>query len=272
MQPDWSLDQGLPEAVDEAVKGGNLDIVQEFYESYGRRPEILGAIASAATENAQIEILDWAFDNDLQILNEYEFYDTATLASSIPVWETLVRHGYNFTKYHSEYLGDALSLAAFNGQIDIVRFLLENGQDPNEAWGYNDSQISVLPLDGMNEPSIQLLQLLLEYGLKSQETAAHIAAAELGNMEALRILVHHGANLEFVDAWWFNPAIVESDRQGTALYRAAYKGQVESVKYLLGKGASLQFKDRGGRSILQVAKEGGNKEVISMLEVALRGV
>lgn len=74
----------------------------------------------------------------------------------------------------------------------------------------------------------------------------HIAAAEIGNTEALKLLVEHGADLEEASGWWPNCGIIEVDKWGTALYRTAYKGQREPVTYLLDKVANIWFKDDKG--------------------------
>lgn len=93
-------------------------------------------------------------------------------------------------------MGDALSLAAYEGNNDIARFLLENGQDPNDSWaGYDDMEPSVAALAG-ERPSLTILHLLLQLGWNQKGSVAHIAAAEIGNMEALKLLVEHGADLE----------------------------------------------------------------------------
>ena len=87
-------------------------------------------------------------------------------------------------------------------------------------------------------------------------------------MEALKLLVEHGADLEEACGWWPNCCIIEVDKWGTALYCAAYKGQKEPVAYLLGKGANIWFKDGKGRSILWAAKQGGNEDVVELLKSA----
>ena len=43
------------------------------------------------------------------------------------------------------------------------------------------------------------------------------------------------------------------DDQGTALYEAAANGHFQVVDFLLEKGADPKFKDRRGRSVLDIA-------------------
>ncbi|PYI34289.1 ankyrin [Aspergillus indologenus CBS 114.80] len=244
-----SLAKHVQEKVETDISSGNLQAIQDLYQSTDaeKQPGLLAHIAARAAGKAQLDIFDWVFSEGFQVtpgsMND-EFYHQACYAQSLAVWKTLVKNGFDLNGHHSEVVGDALSLAAYYGDVEIVRFLLENGQDPNEAWGGYDD---------------------LEPGRRS---AAHIAAAELGNMEALELLVEHGADLEEASGWWTNCGIVEADRWGTALYRAAYKGQREPAVYLLGKGANVHVRDEKGRSILWAARQGGNEEVIELVKSA----
>ncbi|OJJ89072.1 ankyrin repeat domain-containing protein [Aspergillus glaucus CBS 516.65] len=239
--------------LDADITHGNLQGIKDFYKSADpeKQTSLLADIASRAAAKAQVDILDWVFSGGFQVppdsLNG-EFYHQACLAQSLAVWKTLVKNGFNLNRHHSELFGDALSLEAYSGNVEIICFLLENGQDPNDAWGsYDDLELGVAAL---------------------KRSATHIAAAELGNMEALKLLVKHGADLEEASGWWPNYGIIEADKWGTALYRAAYKDQREPVAYLLDKDTNIWFKDDKGQSILWAAKQGGDEEVIELLKSA----
>ncbi|CAK40758.1 hypothetical protein CBS115989_9903 [Aspergillus niger] len=247
-----TLESQIQQSLEADIANGKLSAVRELYQltDPDGQPSLLEQIAALAAKHIQLDIIDWVFTEGFQVpletLND-EFYFQVCAAGSLGLWKRVVKNGFNLNGHRSEYIGDALSLAAYEGNIDIVRFLLENGQDPNDSWaGYDDM-----------EPSVAAV--------------AHIAAAEMGNMEALKLLVEHGADLEEARGWWFNCG-VEGDVWGTALYRAAFKGQRDSVAYLLDKGASTRFKDEKGRSIMWAARQGDNKEVISLLlDVGLEG-
>ncbi|QPG95292.1 hypothetical protein C2857_000022 [Epichloe festucae Fl1] len=268
-----STDTSLREQLDTAIKENHLQTVKDLYHSASqdKQGDILRDIAEGAAQHANVQLLDWVLNEGFEIpadsLNN-EFYHQVCYAHSIPVWQTLVKHGFSLNNHHSEFIGDALSFEAYNGNVDILRFLLENGQDPNDTWGCNDWEPGVCALLG-KKPSLEILRLLLQHGWTQKESGTHIAAAELGNMEALQLLVENGADLESTEAWWANPAVIEgSDVWGTALYRAALKGQKESVSYLLQKGASVRFKDKQGRSVLWAARQGGNQAVVKLVKAA----
>lgn len=118
---------------------------------------------------------------------------------------------------------------------------------PMIHWGglYDDLELGVATLVG-EKLSLEILHLMLQYGWNQKRSVMHIAAAEIGNTEALKLLVEHGADLEEASGWWPNCGIIEVDKWGTALYRTAYKGQREPVTYLLDKVANIWFKDDKG--------------------------
>jgi len=62
-----------------------------------------------------------------------EFYHQPCLVQFLAVSKTLVKNGFNLSRYHSELFGDALSLEAYCGNVEVINFLLENGQDPNDV-------------------------------------------------------------------------------------------------------------------------------------------
>lgn len=122
------------------ITNGNLQGIKDFYKSADREKQssLLADIAARAAAKAQVDILDWVFSEGFQVppdsLND-EFYHQACLAQSLAVWKTLVKNGFNLNGHHSDFFSDALSLEAYCGNVEIICFLLENGQDPNDAWG-----------------------------------------------------------------------------------------------------------------------------------------
>src|SRR5262249_48781372 len=100
---------------------------------------------------------------------------------------------------NSESRHRALALAAQHGNADIVRLLLDAGEDPNR---YN--------LEGNHAHSTPLHQ-----------------AALAGHEAVVRLLVERGARLDIKDTIY----------QSTPLGWAVYAGQTEIEKYLRTHGA-----------------------------------
>ena len=92
----------------------------------------------------------------------------------------------------------ALALAAQHGHVDIVRLLLETGEDPNR---YNPE------------------------GNHGHSTPLHQAALA-GHLNVVRVLVERGARLDIKDTVW----------EGTPLGWAEYGGRTEVADYLRTQG------------------------------------
>ncbi|KAH9909845.1 ankyrin repeat-containing protein [Xylariomycetidae sp. FL2044] len=261
-----------PQGLHEAIQAGDTEAVKNFYmtsETNGQ-PALLASVACRAARMQQPQILEWCFDVGLTLpqdtLND-ELYEQACLSRSPAVFAVLLKHGLDYNTHHSEFFGDGLSLAAYHGDVTLARFLLENGADPNQAWGYQEYEAGVWVIVGPN-PSPEILRLMLSHGWTQKDSSAHIAAAETGDLATLKLLLEAspGPDIEASEAWWPTPSENDDDKWGTALYRAALKGKTEVVAYLLEKGADPEFRDKMGRSCAWAAKEGGSESVLRMLE------
>ena len=98
----------------------------------------------------------------------------------------------------------ALTKAAYEGQTDLVKNILDKGADPNERGGCAFGWPSVTPLS---------------------------CAAYSGHMEAVKILVDRGADVDVRD----------SQNGWTPLTCAAHKGHVEIAKLLTERGADIKY-------------------------------
>lgn len=94
----------------------------------------------------------------------------------------------------------ALALAAQLGHLDVVRLLLESGEDPNQ---FNPD------------------------GYHAHATPLHQAALA-GHLQVVQVLVEHGARLDIKAGFW----------RGTPLGWARHAGQTAVADYLAGKGGS----------------------------------
>lgn len=87
-----------------------------------------------------------------------------------------------------------------------------------------------------------------------------ITAATNGNLDVVKALVQHKAQLNTKDAG-----------NETALIAAATVGNKAIVEYLLQNGADVKAADGQGATLLAAAKTGGNKDVIALIEQKLKG-
>jgi uncharacterized protein len=126
---------------------------------------------------------------------------------------------------------DILTIAAVHNDIEMLNIALEGGANPRNATTYTDG-------------------------------TALSAAAHLGHVEVVRILIAHKAPLDHVNG-----------RGWTALHEAVVLGNggadhVATVDALVKAGADPDIKDRRGATPLSYARQRGYQEMIKILEPA----
>jgi uncharacterized protein len=157
-----------------------------------------------------------------------------------------------------------LHVAAFMKQHAAARALLRLGANPNalEIERYDIVTIAAVAND------IEMLKLALEGGASARnitsryDGTALIAAAHLGHVEAVKILIAAKAPLNHVNNIGLT-ALMESIVLGSggANHTATLKALVEA-------GADVNIADRQGNTPLQIARRRGYVEMARVLENA----
>jgi hypothetical protein len=151
---------------------------------------------------------------------------------------------------------NSLHIAAGDGNIDVVKALLERGMDVNGRNAHDQT-----PLHGAAHMgnSTDVVRLLIERGAevdsyeKSGWTALHYAS-RFGHLEASRVLLDHGANVNarMRDYW-------------TPIHFSARTGNFEVVKLLLERGADVHAVNGQGRTPYQLSLEKGHRKIADLL-------
>jgi ankyrin repeat protein len=181
-----------------------------------------------------------------------------------------------------EVIDQALSGAAANGQIDVVKFLLDNGARINAGEG---DALSGAAANGQ----IDVVKFLLDKGAKidageGDAGTALLRAVEGDHADIVTLLLDKGANMDAGDRQGTTPLIeaVEKNRAalvelllrrgartetngGSALYQAALAGNLEILKLLLDKGANVNAQLGGGETILHVMATNGRAAIVKLL-------
>ena len=193
------------------------------------------------------------------------------------------------------YSGDTtLCSAASYGDLEMVQVLLDLKVDVNDRGIFNWTAIHNasqgpnprLSHTSYNNPQLlpDVARLLLEHGADVNariehgastgyddkgKTPLHLAVADRGRVEVVRVLLGHGANVG-----------AEDDKGRTPLHDAAdyrrldvndrreedyVSGKVEVVRVLLEHGANVGAEDNEGRTPLHVAAKYGKVEVVRLL-------
>ena len=124
-----------------------------------------------------------------------------------------------------------LMMAAMRGQLEVARFLLDNGADPSRRAGGNRS----LGILGVNQSAL-------------------VYASAWGHTEIVRLLLDRGADVN----------MVEGRRRG-GLFEASHFGRWDVVKLLLERGANPRIADVDGNTALHgVAAHGRTTDLMDM--------
>ena len=140
-----------------------------------------------------------------------------------------------------------LQRALMENQPELVQTLLDNGADVNAAIK-SGAKAGITPLMMASAASTSWVEPLLMRGAKIDATdkngmQAFAYAVAGGNVEVIKLLASHGANLNW-----------QSEHGETYLMLAAETAQGESAKALIELGANRSLKDKDGRTAAAIAK------------------
>lgn len=147
---------------------------------------------------------------------------------------------------------DDLLGAVKRNDIPAAEALFAVGMDVNTT----DPDANTLLMLAVREDYTTMVERLLikhaKLGARNSygETALMLAAAK-GNLETIKLLVRHGAEIN--PSGW-NPLIY-----------AAWQGKTDVVKYLLDKGADIDAVSPSGISALMMATRGGHFDTVKLL-------
>ena len=131
----------------------------------------------------------------------------------------------------------ALLIASSSNKIEIIKLLLEKGDDINTKDDYGNTVLSQAAFQGDKV----FVQYLLSKGALVNAEALTSAIQMHGYLDIVKILVTK------------NPDVVkeaESYSGATGLMEASYRGHFDIVKYLMDSGSDLNVRDKYGKTAL----------------------
>ncbi len=139
---------------------------------------------------------------------------------------------------------NALRWASQLGQLEVVRYLIENKADvhANDDWALRWTS---------RNGHLEVVKYLVERGadIHAQDDYALRWASRNGHLEVVKYLTEHGADVHAQDDY--------------ALRLASHNGHLEVVKYLIEKGANIHAR---GDEALRWASIKGHLDVVEYLE------
>jgi len=199
-----------------------------------------------------------------------------------------------------------LLLATLNFNFDIAALLVQRGANVNkwDTWGrspiYAAVDMNTLPTGGRaDRPSLdkttglKLIAILLDAGanpnlqlklfppyrslrddrgadtLLSIGTTPLIRAAKAGDIDAMKLLIAHGAKVDLPTATGITPLMAAAGNGSVNLdTRGRYKTEaqaIEAVELLVKSGANINARDRGGQTALHGAATWGWNGLVKSL-------
>lgn len=190
---------------------------------------------------------------------DYVVYKAAT-GGATDVMEVLLDAGLGLN-HAVERLGSPLGIALLRRNMDLIRFLLTKGADPNNVYQF--PPISLLHQAALCR-SIDIMQLLLDHGATIQGSKALLGAAEGGNVEAAALALDSGTDVNEVFRW----ELSDDDRDviGSALHVAVKHGHEAMVGFLLSHGAKRDLLDGDRATVEALAARKGNQTIVRLLQ------
>ena len=215
---------------------------------------------------------DLAFDGELpetglfSIIDKTSIYITRLYANLAPEemdrdieFETDRTAGSFKARIYAEYgWGPDITIASFNGDLDDVTRLLDEGADL-EARDY-EGQTALLAAASAGH--VDVVRLLMEAGAEPGFTmenanywSAMAAAAFEGHIPVLEFLLESGIDVD-------SPS---GDRGQTALFSTIYPGRTQAAAWLLTRGADPNHADKYGERPLRPAVQYRRMEILRLL-------
>jgi ankyrin repeat protein len=151
-----------------------------------------------------------------------------------------------------------LDLAMLRRQPDIVAVILQlnAGRDARKMTNKPDGSF-MMSLLSRSARNPRMLELLLQHGTPVAESGALHTAAEGGNLDAMRLLMQYGADVnerlpKNTFPRRFSPSLLAS---WTPLHFAASSGREDAIKLLESKGAQTDVADENGKTPVQLLME-----------------
>lgn len=176
--------------------------------------------------------------------NKKDVMELRSILFCVPRWrkprveivDKLLSHGMSIKvkgEYRELHECEILDLAASQGHLELVEYLLEKGADINK-----DDIMSCAASSG----NLKLVLFLLGKGLsaKGKKGVPIIAASKIGHIPMIELLLQHGVEVD-----------QENKDGSTALITACEQDHIEVVKFLLSAGAFVNHVDNCGKGVFR---------------------
>ncbi|MCA8180703.1 ankyrin repeat domain-containing protein [Burkholderia vietnamiensis] len=173
----------------------------------------------------------------------------------------------------------AIHCAAYCGQTEVVRYLVERHVDPSAPLVIRDgiskkfTALQIARAQGHQETAKVLEEVQARRHEADQASLRHqferlLRAASAGDLDEVRDLIHDA------ELWEERLTAMQLETGVNAVHLAAESGHAEIVQHLIDHGAhftlSARMEDGNSYSPLDLAKAKGHQAVVEVLEKAIK--
>jgi len=151
-----------------------------------------------------------------------------------------------------------LHWAVIAGRSNLVCWLINQGADVNAADPSGMTPLHKAAIFNRTGSAEALIAAGADYAALGSLMPIHLAAEE-GNIDMIKCLVRHGANVN---------ALTQGANCVTPLHMAAAKGRKEVIEFLIDNGADINASDLARKTPLTWAVEAGQEEAAQILRNA----
>lgn len=139
--------------------------------------------------------------------------------------------------------------AAFNGKIEVVRILVENGAD---RFFMNENGATVL---NYAFPNFEIMKYFLELGVHPDSGYPLLEAAMYNQLEVIDLLLEYGSDIN-----------IQDPDHDSAILNAYATNNIPLLEYLISKcAADVNLRYHNGNTLLIYAAKMGNLDVVKLL-------
>lgn len=156
-----------------------------------------------------------------------------------------------------------LATAAMEGDLEVMRFLIDNGADLDGYNSYDD----VALIYALGNQKIEAAKLLVESGAdvnlpNAFGTSPFIGATASGDIELIKLMIGNGAELDKNYPMNLNTS-KPGDRNLNPLEFAIKYDQPEIISLLLNAGANPSFRTASGETVAKIGRKSKNGAIRS---------
>lgn len=220
----------------------------------------LEQLTALAAKNGQAEIVRYCISLGANV-NDFQVLMAVVESKSLEVYKVVVPAGYKLNYDHGIVGGP---LCWVGNDVPLAIYLLSHGADPNRDLQTGIYQPLALAARNPSD-NVEMIELFIKYGAQVDRSGALIVAAQYGNLETVRCLIAHGANVNLIQ--WTDTMIFKRPNQAeSALHKAVKGGHEAVVSLLLEKGANANLKNADGKTCLDLARELGQHSILRLLQ------